>query len=94
MNSPNRCILTPEEFAFMHAHHEEIERALIASKCGDDLSLDSFINSEGYQHRFAGRLWDDILDRYEDTPGYDWTLTTVLHQKLKEDVENGRVTLR
>jgi hypothetical protein len=93
MNLPNRCILTPEEFAFMNTHHEEIERASIACKCGDDVPLHSFINSEDYQKHFAGRLWDDILDRYEDTPGYDWTLRTVLHQKLKEDVESGRVTL-
>lgn len=93
MGSSNRCILTPEEFAFMNAHHEEIEQGIIAGKCGDNAPLDLFINSGGYQRLFARRLWDDILDRYEDTPGYDWTLRTVLHQKLKEDVENGRVTL-
>jgi len=45
MNSPNRCILTPEEFVTMHAHQEEIEQALIAAKCGDDSRLKSFINS-------------------------------------------------
>jgi hypothetical protein len=77
----------------MQAHHEEIERALIAGKCGDNSPLESFMNSEGYQSHFAGRLWDDIYDRYEDTPGYDSTLTLVLHQKLKDDVESGRVTL-
>jgi hypothetical protein len=79
MASSNRCILTPEEFTFMNAHHEEIEQGLIAAKCGDDTPIDLFINSEDYQNY---------------TPRYDWTLRSVLHQKLKEDVENGHVTLR
>jgi hypothetical protein len=76
----------------MQAHHEEIEQGLIKDKLGDSSWLRAFISSEEYKRHFANMWWIDVYDRYQDTPGYDYTLRLALHHKLKEDVESGRVT--
>lgn len=86
-------ILTDEQFAFMQAHHEEIERAMIAVKRGDSAPIDAIINLDEYQQLFGAMLWDDVYDRYQETPGYDDALTKALHEQLREDVKTGKITL-
>lgn len=86
-------ILTDEQFAFMQAHHEEIERGMMAAKLGDSAPIDAIINLDEYHQLFDEMLWDEVYDRYQDTPGYDDALTKALHEQLREDVETGKVTL-
>lgn len=86
-------VLTDEQFAFMQAHHEEIERGMIAAKLGDFAPVDAIINSDEYQRLFGVMSWDDAYDRYQDAPGYDRTLTKALHEQLREDLKIGKVTL-
>jgi hypothetical protein len=87
------CILTPEQFAFMQARHEEIERGLIDNKVGNSAFIDAFVNSEEFLTVFGDMGWDDVYDRYQETPGYDQSLRLALHEELGKDVEAGRIVL-
>jgi hypothetical protein len=95
LDLPTPCILTPEQFSFMQTHHEKIMAGWFAYKFGFEGArfIDEFINSEAYQSHFGDMLWDDVIDRYEDTPGYDNSLWIELHEKLQDDIANGRVIL-
>lgn len=89
----SQYILNKEQFAFMQAHHELIETALIQIELGNDDPLDTFIASPEYQLTFPDMCWDDVLDRYEDTEGYDNSLRIQLRKQLAEDVHAGRVKI-
>jgi hypothetical protein len=89
----SECILTHRQFRFLQANHELVEYAIIEGKKGHHALLDMFIASEQYQRVFGNMGWDDILDRYQDTPGYDISLRMALHEQLRKDVEAGMVTL-
>lgn len=90
MNSDKRYILTPEQFSFMQAHHNEIEQAMAPPFADDKASfwLDTFIDSEEYKKHFGDMDWDDVYDRYTETPGYDNTLKSALRKKIREAKEN------
>jgi len=62
----------------MQVRHEEVVHGQFAIKFGDDSWIDTFIESEEYKRIFGDMLWDDVIDRYEDTPGYDNTLWMAL----------------
>ncbi len=91
-------ILTAEQFVFMREHHEEMMRAIIAHKraeiSGDstleaDAVIDRIVSSVGYKQHFGDMQWDEAIDRYEDTPGYDNRLWVELHEQLQRDLETG-----
>src|SRR5690349_2056619 len=86
MSEPHQtsCILNPKQFAFMQSHHSEIEHGLIANKLSDGSFIDAFVESEAYKAVFGDMEWDDVYDRYEDTPGYDNSLKSALRQMLRE----------
>jgi hypothetical protein len=103
LDLPKPCILTPEQFSFMQAHHEKIMLGKFASKLRGQLAynfgfedafyIDEFIDSEAYRNHFGNMLWDDVIDRYEDTPGYDNSLWIELHEKLQDDIATGQIIL-
>ncbi|MBC8099393.1 MAG: hypothetical protein H7Y11_08115 [Armatimonadetes bacterium] len=76
--------LTVEQFGYLQARHEQVERAVIAAKTGDNTLLQALWQDEGYQRFFKGMDWDDVYDRYQDTHGYDDTLSHLLHKALQE----------
>jgi hypothetical protein len=55
------CILTPEQFAFMQAHHELVEYAIFALSFGETVALDTFMASEDYQKGSAAAIWDGMI---------------------------------
>jgi TorA maturation chaperone TorD len=80
--------LSDEQFAYLQARHEEIERASIASKLADTKGIEQLTADPEYQRLFEGMGWDEVYDRYQDTPGYDDTLAEKLHQALQRDLES------
>lgn len=90
-----KYILKYEQMAFMLPYQEQIQRELIAGKMGQDTPwLDQFIESPEYKRIFGTMIWDEVLDRFEDTPGYDWELRQKLHEQLQDDLKHGRVTIK
>lgn len=90
--------LTLEQFAFMREHHEEIMRAIVDQKravisgttvTNEASVIDKLISSAHYKELFGTMIWDEAIDRYEDTPGYDNRLWIELHQQLQRDLESG-----
>lgn len=85
--------LSPEQIAFLLEHHEAIERAIIEVKKGNSQPLNDIAESDAYYALFGDMLWDDALDRYEDSPAYDLTLRIKLHEQLQADIAAGKVQL-
>jgi hypothetical protein len=83
--------LNVEQFDYLQARHEQAERAVIAAKTGDNMPLQMLWQDEGYQHLFSGMDWNDVYDRYQDTPGYDDTLSNLLHKQLQADLDSRSV---
>jgi len=86
--------LNVEQFDYLQARHEQAERAVIAAKTGDNMPLQMLWQDEGYQHLFSGMDWNDVYDRYQDTPGYDDTLSNILHKQLQADLDTSSVQLQ
>jgi hypothetical protein len=80
--------LTDKQFAYLQAKHEEIERASIASKLGDFSGIDRLVGDGDYQRLFAGMTWDDVYDRYQDTPGYASSLMEEMHRTLQDGLSH------
>lgn len=83
--------LSPEQQAFLQAHHEIIEYAWIAAKQGDASAIEALVASFDYQRLFGTLSWNDVYDRYQDTPGYDDSLAKALNQQLAMDLASGKV---
>jgi hypothetical protein len=79
----SECILTPEQFAYMQQHHEEIEWGRFAEATGTGTFVDDFISQPEYIRLFGNMGWDDVLDSYEDTPGYDESLRIEVVRSIK-----------
>lgn len=69
-----QLILTPEQFAFMEKHHEMIERSMVSDLTGEPDHIPTLEALLEYQALFGDMLWDEVYDRYEETPGYDGQL--------------------
>jgi hypothetical protein len=83
--------LTSAQMAFMREHHEIIERAYDADRRGQRReSLDmiqELTSSLAYQNLFGDMTWDDAIDRYEDTAGYDSKLRQAFIKDFLDDME-------
>ncbi len=87
----NNFQLNPEQFAFMQAQHERIERAYDAARRGHDDELLNLVQqvttSDVYRQIIGAMGWDDAYDRYEDTPGYNPQLRQALIEQFQRDIE-------
>ena len=89
MGSYKPCILTPRQFLFMQAHHDQLEREWFYEEWGGGSGwLDAFIESDAFKYYFGDMCFDDVLDRYEDTPGYSNKLRNQLRSQLRTDMDN------
>lgn len=91
----NPLTLTHEQITFLRQHHDEIEHALdTLERDYRDQSLANLLHSSGYHDLFNGMIWDEILDRYEESPEYDPRLRQQLKLKLAQDIETGFVPVQ
>ncbi len=80
--------LNQDQFNFLKNQEEVIVTIEIERIKGNTAPLHQFIRNEDFQILFGGMGWDDIIDRYIDTPGYDATLLNeALEQVRDEEVQ-------
>lgn len=89
MKAYKPCILTPRQFLFMQTHHDQIMRENFYEHLGGGTRwLRAFSESDAFIYYFGDMCLDDVLDRYEDTPGYSDKLRMELFAQLRADAEN------